>query len=330
MSELKLASYQVKAKVNRLLESVSYNHHLMNIPAAWKFSKGGGIKVGVLDTGCPDHDDLSIDSRWSAFDSTEDKNGHATHVAGIIGARENERGIIGIAPRCALYSYKVLNDGGEGSIYGIAEGITQAVSDGCDIINVSIGLSNRLPAKLLQTACELAAAEGIIIVAAAGNDFGMIDQPACYDSVIAVGAVNQNLGIAYFSNYGKEMDFAAGGVDIFSTWLENSYARLSGTSMAAPVITGLCALILGEHRSRENHTSSPKTPINNVLDMVEHIKRFAYDLGPEGFDEQFGYGIPIFQAPEKAVVKTGKQVILEELAEVSSKIEALRQAVKEL
>ncbi len=325
---VELYPHKVVARVSRLAETRNYNHKLLNIPEAWKASKGKGILVGILDTGQPMHDDVVIEKSWTAFDEyVLDANGHGTHVAGLIGARENGRGVLGIAPECSINTYTVLDKDGIGGIYGIASAITQACEDGCDIINMSLGIGGPADVSLLRTACQVAASEGRIIVAAAGNEAGAIDQPARYDFVIAVGAVDQNKKHAGFSNHGPQLDFAVGGVDVYSTWLDNGYAKLSGTSMACPVFAGICALILGEHRAREEAGDTVNTPIGNVQEMIEHVKRFAFDVGPEGFDNEFGFGIPIFHGPDEKPVASAKDVLKSELDTAIECLEAAKAAI---
>lgn len=332
MSEACLPPYRIMARVQRIAETKNYNHSLLNIPTAWRNSKGKHVKVGILDTGRPSHDDLEVSKAWSVYpDYINDENGHGTHVAGLVGARENGHGVLGIAPECTINTYTVLDKGGVGSAYNVAAAIDQAIEDGCHILNLSLGFSSVGTIGLAHTACELAAQRGVIIVAAAGNQAGRIDQPASYPFVIAVGAVDQQKKRAGFSNYGPEMDFAVGGVDVYSTWLENGYAKLSGTSMAAPVFSGICALILGEHIEREQAGEEVKTPIMNVYHMIDHVKRFAFDVGEAGWDEEFGFGIPIFRGPDTCPATMNvKTLILSELDQAINHLTAIRQGVMEL
>ncbi len=330
MMDAKIPPYSVVAKVKQLAQVKNYNHDILNIPALWQESRGNGIVIGVMDTGLPEHEDLPIARSWSAIAGYEkDENGHSTHVTGLISGRDNNRGIVGIAPECTINNYTVLNRDGTGSINGIIEAVYRAIEDQCDIINMSFGFGS-WDMTALADVCEEAAREGIIIVAAAGNDNGEINQPAAYDFVIAIGAVDQKKERAGFSNHGPELDFAVGGVDVYSTYLDNGYAKMSGTSMACPVFAGICALILGAHRAREQQGDTPGTPINGVQDMVEHIKRFAYDLGPEGWDEAYGYGMPVFIGPDEELVPAPKLVTLQAIDAIMAKLAAVRQAVKEL
>lgn len=265
-----------------------YVHNLMNVKQAWKDSKGNGVKVAILDTGRPVHRDIQDAGAWSAYDDyLEDEQGHASHVGGIIAANTKKRhGLLGIAPEVADYYCAVLGPGGYGSVDAIIAGIHTAVDDfGVDIINMSLGFGYGRN-KELEAACDYAVDQGVTIFAASGNESTRVGQPACYDSVIAVGAVNRRRRYARFSNYGPEVDFVAGGVDVYSTYLDNKYVRLSGTSMASPALAACGALILSKHR-KQGVELSPS-------ELKEHLQRICMDLGSEGRDPKYGEGMPVF------------------------------------
>ena len=336
MIDATLPPLDILAKVKYLVEKQRYNHHLMNIPTAWLQSKGELVTVGVLDTGRPRHKEVRINKSWTAFnDYEEDKHGHSTHVCGILGAHDGNGGVWGIAPRCDINTYAVLNADGKGSTYNIVRGIAQAVEDGCQIINMSLGMTDVMPVALLEDACREAFDAGVIIIAAAGNESGAISQPAKYTNVIAVAAVNVKKERAEFSNYGPELDFCTGGVDIYSTWLDNGYAMLSGTSMASPALTGVCALILGEHLKRENRGEAVGTPIKSMTDMYEHLQRIAYDVGPVGTDIYFGNGMPVFIAPDEGApardwdAMTEKEMMLADIRAIEERLHTLRLRVED-
>lgn len=231
-----IPKYTVTSCVRMLAETLDYNHKLMNIPEAWKESKGEGIKIAVLDTGCPEHIDLSPSGHMSMIDGYEfDKNGHACHVGGAIAAIANNGiGIVGVSPDVEDHYVAVLDENGTGSIESIINGIRYAVDVvGADVITMSLGIDGsvgRIPE--LEKICDYAVSRGTAVFAAAGNEAGKVGQPAQYDSVIAVAAVNSAKEHASFSNTGPEVDFACGGVQTYSTYLNNSYAKLSGTCIA--------------------------------------------------------------------------------------------------
>lgn len=286
-----LEPYTVKKMVTALSETEDYNHRMLNIPGMWKRSRGAGVKVAVLDTGCPQHIDLKI-AGFKDFSGSptpyDAEAGHSTHVCGIIAALTNGIGVRGIAPECELYCGKVLGDDGSGSISAIAKGIRWAVDEvGADVINMSLGCP---PAgawsPTLRSACSYAAEKGVVLCCAAGNDAGAVNAPANLDTTIAVAAVDRNKEKAYFTCHGSEVDFAAGGVDVFSTWLGNQYARLSGTSMATPVITGVVALVIGATKA-EGVKLTPEQ-------VYQKLVGIAVDVEAPGKDEYTGNGIPVF------------------------------------
>lgn len=215
-----------------------------------------------------------------------DKQSHGTFVSGVITANRNELGMVGVAPKCKILNKKVLNDFGEGTEELVAQGIREAVEAHVDIINMSLGASVDLP--LVHEAIKMAYDKGIVVVCAAGNsgDIGMLEYPAKYPECISVGALNaQNLR-AEFSQTGSCLDFMAPGVDIVSTVPIHEYVQGSGTSFSAPFVSGIIALIISKHRKHGGNT-----PIKNVEDIREHLKRTAIDIGDVGKDVQHGFGL---------------------------------------
>lgn len=261
---------------------------------------GNGVKVGVLDSGCAaNHPDLK--DGIAAFkdftnSSLGDKDGHGTHVAGIIGARANDAGVVGVAPECALHIYKVLSDTGWGSYDWVANALNAAIADGCNIINMSLGC-NDLPPDNVHQAIKDARAAGILVFAAAGNDgrglpptADAVDYPARWEEAIAVAAVGQQHNHADFSSPGPGVAMAAPGADIYSTWPPSGYALLSGTSMACPVVSGTAALFWEYLKDQDKPDSM------TMADFVwEHMHADAMDLGEPGRDPLFGYGLVQFK-----------------------------------
>lgn len=222
----------------------------------WSVTRGAGVNVAVIDTGILDtHPDLAAGTTLkktyvTGTKSARDDNGHGTHVAGTIGARDNSEGVIGVAPACNLWAYKALDRGGRGYVSAIVAAINDAVADGAHVINMSLG-SNTYSATL-EDACNSAVGAGLVVCAAAGNDGKNVKTyPGALDSVICVAATTDKAVRSYFSNYGDWVDVAGPGgdgsqpgVDIYSTYLKNSYKYLSGTSMATPHVSGLAALLI--------------------------------------------------------------------------------------
>ena len=236
---------------------------------------GRGIKVCVCDTGEPTHSLLkpkAIASANFSFDqSVIDGNGHSTHVGGII----NE-----IAPSADLLWAKVLSNSGSGSNSGVANGINWCRQQGADIINLSLGGSQPSPA--IKSAIDASIADSIIVIAAAGNS-GQSDTedrmgyPAKYDEVIAIGSINRDLLVSWFSSSGDNGDVVAPGEMILSTWLNNEFIVLSGTSMATPFIAGMTALLLEKKNERNG--------------IEQKFEQSASDIAPTGYDRFSFHGI---------------------------------------
>lgn len=269
---------------------------------AWRVSKGEGVKVAVLDTGIAKHDDL--EGQWTeAYDFSNDgsyedkKSGHGTHVSGIIGAVDNNIGCIGIAPNCKIVPMKVLDDNGGGSFLAIEKAIRKCIELGdIDIINMSLGAPTPPPSNSLHDAIKEATDKGIIIVAAAGNNASRVNYPAAYPEVIAVAALNDKGEMAGFSSSDENIDSVAPGVDIYSTYLRNEYAKMSGTSQASPFMAGVCALL----KSLSKRDSS-MPQINNYIDMLRAIdivcdKAEYIATGKISKDKElnWGFGVPKF------------------------------------
>jgi len=223
--------------------------------AAWSTTVGAGVRIAIVDTGIKDDHadfrDAGGSSRvvlgpnfMNAAKSSKDDNGHGTHCAGIAGASDNTIGVIGMAPGCTLVAVKVLDRQGSGWISGIIAGIDWA-ADNADVINLSLGTTSNISA--LEDSVDAAVAQGVVVVAAGGNE-GQIGNPplypGAYASVIAVAATNSSDGVPAFSTRGSYIDIAAPGVSILSTWKDGYYATISGTSMASPHVAGAAALLI--------------------------------------------------------------------------------------
>ncbi|RJQ07896.1 MAG: peptidase S8/S53 subtilisin kexin sedolisin, partial [Bacillota bacterium] len=250
-------------------------------------NSGSGVKVGILDTGIDlDHPDLHVAGGATFVDGTsapDDDNGHGTHVAGTVAALANGTGVIGVAPAAALYAVKVLDSGGSGYISDIVAGIDWAVTNGMKVINMSFGGSS--DDATLRAACDNAYAAGVLLVAAAGNSGNPagkgdnVSYPARYSSVIAVAATDQSDKRASFSSTGPDVELAAPGVDILSTYYGGGYATASGTSMACPHVVGVAALVYYANAGYSN------------ADVRNAMTSTAIDLGTAGRDTLYGYGL---------------------------------------
>lgn len=281
---------------NELTDTLDWGLEINGIDKAW-VTKGEGIKIGVADTGQPDHTDLAgaiiLAKNFSQSSTVRDLNGHSTHVCGTIGARENGKGVVGVAPRCSIVIAKVLNDDGSGNLDAVAKGIDWLVDQGCDIISMSLGGSYH-PA--LKAAVARALARGVFVICAAGNEGyvngkSMVGYPGSDPGVVAIASYNKAGNLSDYSSRGPEVDIAFPGEDILSTWPGNGYRRISGTSMATPFCSGMVAELLGQQRKADAEGRPVKLRINNNKDLLEHIKDTALDRGPKGFDEGWGWGV---------------------------------------
>lgn len=273
------------------------------------------VRVAVIDTGVDaTHPDLtgrvihgfnaiernSSGKIYDSFDSSDD-HGHGTHVAGIIAAVcDNSIGIQGIVgkSKVEILPVKVLNDEGKGTTYDVIEGIRYAADNGASIINMSLGSS--ISSELEKEAIQYAQNKGCLVVAAAGNDSSNVafSYPASYPNVLAVGSIDIDDNRSYFSNYGDRLDIAAPGSSILSTIPKSTalkekragayvygndisgyYVEWSGTSMATPHVVGVAALYKAVNPNASN------------LDIANHLKNTARDIGPIGPDIETGAGV---------------------------------------
>ncbi len=248
--------FRVVQQINEINE-VPKGIELIQAPKIWQETKGEGVKIAVLDTGCdinhPDLKDRIIGGKNFTDDDSgnpeifQDYNGHGTHVAGTIAATENNIGVVGVAPEANLLIVKVLNRNGSGQHDWIISGIHYAIEQNADIISMSLGGPDDNPE--LYQAIKQAVAQNILVVCAAGNDGDGDDStdefgfPGRYNEVICVGAVNSERLSSDFTSSHDEVDLVAPGEEILSTYLNGRYAILSGTSMATPHVTGALALI---------------------------------------------------------------------------------------
>ena len=286
-----------------------WNFPLIRLPQAWGVTIGSPtIRVAVIDSGLAvDHPDFGSQVDWeNAYnflddsDDVDDDNGHGTHVAGIIGATTNNgEGIAGVLWQCELLPLKVLDN--EGPIWALEKAILYAAGlldephnpKPVDIINLSLGFGKN--SDILKEVINKAHDVGVLIVAASGNhednNNKAIMYPAAYDNVIAVGAVEYNNSapplIAYYSNYGNDLDLVAPGTGIYSTvpskkdW-DGFYTYKTGTSMAAPHVAGVIGLMLANY-------ILPKD-VQGILRRTGMVLWENND-GDQEFHPEYGYGL---------------------------------------
>lgn len=281
---------------------------IYNNSAITSTSGGLGVNVAVLDTGVlKDHLDLKnrisqckdfTHLRFPIRDGTcDDKNGHGTHISGIILADggSDKLGIYGVAPEAGLYAYKVCDNSGSCWADDIAMALRHAADNGANVINMSLGADTE--SSLIREATDYATKKDVLVAAAAGNDgpySASIDYPAANVQVLAVGAIDVNILVPDWSSRGinsttqayvveeKDMEFGAPGVNVESTWKSGGYAILSGTSMASPHVAGLAAKLW-------QSTAPEGAKAGTTRDLLHQIAKDIWTLGD---DDATGFGLP--------------------------------------
>ncbi|WP_337032800.1 S8 family peptidase [Paenibacillus illinoisensis] len=280
---------------------ILFTDYQWNLPAietnrGWNITKGKeDVIVAVVDTGVDlNHPDLKgkllegynvVDPKSKPLDDV----GHGTHVAGIIGAIvNNNEGVAGMSWYNKVLPVKVLDNSGSGTTYAVAEGIIWAADHGAKVINMSLG--NYADAQFLHDAVKYAFDRDIVLIAATGNDnTERPGYPAAYPEVFAVSATDPDMKKASYSNYGDYVDVMAPGTSIASTYPNNQYAALSGTSMASPHVAALAGLI---------RSLNPDLTNTEVMDLM---RQSVIDLGDPGHDKYYGYGeVDVYKALKAA------------------------------
>ena len=271
--------------------SKQWNFHNINVESAWKETKGDGITVAVIDTGVSRVPDLKLTKFVKGYDfvndkvSADDDNGHGTHVAGTIAqSTNNGYGVAGIAYQAKIMPLKVLSNSGGGTVADIAEAIKFAADNGADVINMSLGGGGA--SRLMQEAIDYAYSKKVVVVAAAGNaNQNSAAYPARYPKVVSVSATDSTGSKANYSNYGAGVDISAPGGGETGKILQNTinpktgesvFVGFQGTSMAAPHVAGVAALI------KASGVSEP----SEVLDVLKQSARRI----PEDTKNYYGAG----------------------------------------
>lgn len=255
----------------------------LDTTAAHRISQGQGVKVGVIDSGVdPTHPDLrgSVEagadfSRTGAADSLTDTDGHGTSMASLIAGHGQ---IKGVAPAATIVSIKV-SDGFSGSATAVGQAITWASDHGIRIVSISSGYDS--DDLVLRQAVDKARGKGMIIVAAAGNrpDATVVQYPAAYDGVIAVGGTDKNGNPSKVSVTGPQLLLAAPADSLSTAYRDKRRVVTTGTSNSAALVAAAAALVLAEH------------PDITAQDLTRRLTSTATDKGPAGRDDQYGHGI---------------------------------------
>lgn len=245
---------------------------------------GTGVNVAVLDTGIDtDHPELSdsivgCETFVEGTTTCEDDHGHGTHVSGIITANGVDSMAKGVAPGAGIYMYKVCSAGGSCYESDMMAAMESAVLTDAKVMSISIGGGNfageNCDSDPLAAKVNWVVNQGITVAVASGNDQFFVSSPACASGAVAVGAVDKNGLMAYFSNFGPSLDIVAPGVDIYSSIIDG-YASWSGTSMSTPHVSGTVALVLDANPSL----------------IVEEIKTALYETADPINPDSVCYGV---------------------------------------
>lgn len=296
---MKLIPYTIQQVVEHVNETPA-GVQLVQAPAVWEASnQGEGIVVAVIDTGIdtnhPDLKDRIIGGRNFTTDFQgdpdlfEDNNGHGTHVSGTIAASLNQQGVAGVAPKAQILTLKALTGEGSGKYDWIINAINYAVewrgpkNERVRVICMSLGGPVDVPE--MHQAIQHAVQQEISVVVAAGNEGDGEEEtfeyayPGAYNEVISVGAVRMDFKLAPFTNTHSQIDLVAPGVEVLSTYLDNKYAKLSGTSMAAPHIAGALALLMN---ISENEFTRSLTEAEVYAQLIRRTVPLGFRKSSEG------------------------------------------------
>lgn len=263
---------------------------------------GAGADVAIIDTGIDrTHSDLAANlGEGQTFLSgtqtpeQQDDNGHGTACAGVVAAVDNDQGVVGTSPGATLHGIKAMNAAGLGLSFDIAAAIDYVAQQGYDVASMSFGGSES--SQVTKEACVTANDEGVLLIAAAGNSGPCSDcvaYPAAYETVIAVSATTQNDKLANFSSTGPEVDLAAPGVAIYTSFLGGTYIRLDGTSFSCPHVSGVGALLMAngftneEARSQLTQTAETLTGLSST-EQGEGLVDAAAALNVDSSDDLDG------------------------------------------
>jgi len=337
-SSIKNGSTGDPKRPNDELYSEQWSLELLDVVKSWEICQGHSSSViALIDSGFDtDHPDLDSSSLWvnivemngepgidddgngfiddyHGWDWIDNDNvandelGHGTHVGGSIVAKtDNYIGISGVAPHVKIMPLRILREDGKGEISDLVDALAYALRKGVKIANLSLVSYYNSPP--LAAAVEIAHNEGLLMVAATGNLSSRVYWPAAYPETLAVTATGNNDAWASFGNFGQEVDIAAPGVDIISTYIGGEYHRTSGTSMATPYVSALAALI-ASLRPDLTHTEIRETITSTAEDINHEVQA--------GFDHFVGWGRINFH---NALLKASEDLVLSSVEDNQSTV----------
>ncbi|GGW82561.1 S8 family serine peptidase [Alteromonas halophila] len=287
-----IESVSVDAKRKLMAQSTPYGIPMVEADQ-FAQSNTSARKVCIIDTGYnlghPDLPDTNNGVTGEGNNSQvgnwyNDGNGHGTHVAGTISAYDNSEGVIGVYPGVDMHIVKIFDDNGQWTYSSdIIQAVQQCQDAGSNVVNMSLGGGSSSSAE--ESAMQGFADDGVLLVAAAGNDGNSVKSyPASYDAVMSVGAVGSNESWANYSQYNNQVEIAAPGTSVNSTYPDDTYAALTGTSMATPHVAGGAALVWSYF------TQCSADDIRSALTAT------AEDKGAAGRDNYYGYGLMKLEA----------------------------------
>lgn len=298
MNEVRLFPFVVES-VSDTYNEIPAGVQAVHAPEVWAESKGTDVVVAVIDTGCDfNHPDLK-NRIIGGINFTQDyngdpnnymdNNGHGTHVAGTIGAGMNGFGVVGVAPEVKLLIVKALGGDGSGNYQSIIDGIRFVIQwrgpHGEKVRIISMSLGGPQDLSELHQAIIDAVANQILIVCAAGNNGDgnpntiETSYPGAYPEVVEIGAVDLKGAPAGFTNTNSEVDLVAPGVNIVSTFPNHQYAKLSGTSMATPHVSGGAAVLI--HKLEQEY-GRQLSEAEIYAQVCKHTRNLGLDKRLEG------------------------------------------------
>lgn len=270
-SEVYFPTFNVREVSDLTVSEYKYNIEMIGaLKLHDKGYKGGGIKIGVIDSGCA-QDGPDFVKNFFIESDNNDNNGHGTHVVSII--KE-------IAPGAMIYMAKAMDKTGGGSLESVAKAAKWLIEQRVDVINCSFAF-NTNNTEIFSLAVNEGVAAGITFVCATGNDGAShVSFPANKDNVFAVGAIDSEFNLASFSNTGIEVDLVAPGVEIVGIGTHGQPVTMSGTSQATPHVTAMIALFFQYNGKIDFHDTYSRI-----------TKTSVEDLGTKGPDNSYGYGL---------------------------------------